>query len=68
MAPKRQKHTIIFVCFSNTCRSPMAEYLLRNKLETNGLGEKFRVVSRGLSDTVDPLNSHASFQGQKVRT
>lgn len=37
------KH-ILFVCTGNTCRSPMAEYLLRHKA-----GEKYEVKSAGLA-------------------
>ncbi|GGK25854.1 protein-tyrosine-phosphatase [Caldalkalibacillus thermarum] len=37
------KH-ILFVCTGNTCRSPMAEYLLRHKA-----GEQYEVKSAGLA-------------------
>lgn len=44
-APKRKK--IVFVCTGNTCRSPMAEVLLRNYIEKLGL-KGFTVKSAGL--------------------
>ncbi len=44
-APKRKK--IVFVCTGNTCRSPMAEILMKAKLA--GLGYKgFTVTSAGI--------------------
>lgn len=57
---------IIFVCVSNTCRSPMAEYLLRNKLEKLGIADRYVVKSRSLSTDYEPINSPASAQGVQV--
>ena len=37
----------MFVCTGNICRSAMAEYLLKNKLEKLGLQAKCEVVSAG---------------------
>jgi protein-tyrosine-phosphatase len=57
---------IIFVCVSNTCRSPMCEYLLRDKISTAGLAEQFRVASRSLSEDYEPQGSAPNEQGQLV--
>lgn len=57
---------IVFVCVSNTCRSPMCEYLLRDKLQKAGLAEEFTVVSRSLSEAYEPQGSPANEQGQLV--
>jgi hypothetical protein len=58
---------IVFVCVSNTCRSPMCEYLLRDKLQKAGVAEQFHVVSRSLSEAYEPQGSPANEQGQLVR-
>ena len=62
MAPK----IIIFVCVSNTCRSPMCEYMLREKLRAAGLSGEFIVASRSLTLDYEPEDSPANEQGQLV--
>lgn len=57
---------IIFVCVSNTCRSPMAEYLCRDILSRYGLDTEYTVVSRSLSTDYEPECSPASLQGIQV--
>ncbi|QPK82746.1 low molecular weight phosphotyrosine protein phosphatase [Corynebacterium qintianiae] len=39
---------IDFVCTGNICRSPMAEVIVRDKLEDAGLGNQVRVSSSGI--------------------
>ncbi len=57
-APKRKK--IVFVCTGNTCRSPMAEILLKGRLQTLGF-KGFTVTSAGIKakrgDTINPLSA-----------
>ena len=57
---------IIFVCTSNTCRSPMAEKFAGSWLIDRNLQSKYRVISRGLTDQYEPLNSPASLHGIEV--
>lgn len=38
---------VLFVCLGNICRSPMAEGLLRKKVEERGLADRFDVDSCG---------------------
>ncbi len=40
---------VMFVCTGNICRSAMAEYLLRDKVEKAGLSDKVFVCSSGIS-------------------
>ena len=56
MAKSKVKKKIVFVCTGNTCRSPMAEYLFREKITRLGL-TKLEISSVGLkaneSDTIN---------------
>ncbi len=40
---------ILFICHGNICRSPMAEYIMRDKLEKSGLGALVQVSSAATS-------------------
>ena len=57
-APKRKK--IVFVCTGNTCRSPMAELLLKRRLEALGL-KGYTVNSAGIrakkGDVINPKSA-----------
>ncbi len=59
MAKKNEKK-IIFVCTGNTCRSPMAEMLLRKALEERAL-QGFSVSSAGIAPRKgDEINSKSA--------
>lgn len=61
-----RKLLIIFVCTSNTCRSPMAEQFGKHWLDTNGLSDQFKVISRGITEDYEPENSPASENGKII--
>lgn len=49
--------TIVFVCTGNTCRSPMAEALMRAELAKRGVSAA--VTSAGLAAAGEPAADHA---------
>lgn len=42
------KHSVLFVCLGNICRSPAAEGILRGLAEGRGMGADFRIDSAGI--------------------
>ena len=38
-------HRILFVCHGNICRSPMAEFIMKQKVEERGIEEDFYIES-----------------------
>ena len=40
---------ILFICHGNICRSPMAEFVMRDMIEKAGLGDRFDVSSAATS-------------------
>ena len=38
---------ILFVCLGNICRSPMAEFVMKDLAEKAGLADQFRIESAG---------------------
>jgi protein-tyrosine phosphatase len=69
-------YRVIVVCTGNICRSPMGEFVLRERFEAAGLGERVVVDSAGTHSwevgnpadprTLDVLrrNGHADFGGR----
>ncbi len=41
---------VLFVCYGNICRSPMAEYYFRHLVEKDGLSDRITVASAAVSN------------------
>ena len=41
---------IMFVCHGNICRSPMAEFVMKDFVQKKGLSNQFYISSKGTSD------------------
>lgn len=42
-------HKILFICHGNICRSPMAEFLLKDIVKKRGLASEFEIASAATS-------------------
>ena len=54
---------IVFVCYGNTCRSPMAEYIFKYLVDQNNLNEYFNISSAGTSAfDIRPMSKYTKQQ------
>ena len=42
-------HRIMFVCHGNICRSPMAEFVMKDLVEKRGAADRFHIESAATS-------------------
>lgn len=45
---KKGKHTILFICLGNICRSPAAEGIMKSLVEKAGFQDEFEIDSAGI--------------------
>lgn len=45
-----RKIKILFVCHGNICRSPMAEFILKDMVQTRGIADEFYIASAATSN------------------
>lgn len=45
----RERTKILFVCHGNICRSPMAEFILKEMVRQRGIAEEFHIESAAVS-------------------
>ncbi|GBG97302.1 low molecular weight protein-tyrosine-phosphatase [Lactococcus termiticola] len=57
------KRKLLFVCLGNICRSPMAEFVMKDLAEKAGRAEDFEIESRGTSDWEHGNPIHKGTQG-----
>ncbi|CAL1541327.1 unnamed protein product [Lymnaea stagnalis] len=48
MASNKKKHSVLFVCFGNTCRSTMAEGIFQHLVKQRGISDKWIIDSAGI--------------------
>ena len=46
---KQPIHKILFICHGNICRSPMAEFVMKELVKNEGLEEQFEIASAATS-------------------
>lgn len=47
---KKKKHTVLFICLGNICRSPAAEGIMKAKVEERGLSDEFFIDSAAIGN------------------
>lgn len=55
-------YKVLFVCLGNICRSPMAEYVFRHRVQETGAGVRIESDSAGTSGWHDGENMHRGTQ------
>ena len=45
---KKGKHTVLFICLGNICRSPAAEGIMKSLVEKAGVQDEFEIDSAGI--------------------
>ncbi|MCR5675841.1 MAG: low molecular weight phosphotyrosine protein phosphatase [Lachnospiraceae bacterium] len=53
------KYRLLFVCHGNICRSPMAEFVMKDLVNRAGVADRFEIASAA-TDTDEIWNGHGS--------
>jgi len=53
------KYRLLFVCHGNICRSPMAEFYMKDLVNREGVADRFEIASAA-TDTDEIWNGHGS--------
>ena len=61
-------HRIMFVCHGNICRSPMAEFLLKDMIKKEGLADRFVIASAGTSreEIGNPVHQGTTYVNKRI--
>lgn len=68
--PEKKRHySVLFICWGNICRSPIAESVFRKLVEERGIADRWTVDSAGtgewnIGDPPDPRALEILRQGQ----
>ncbi len=65
--PARPQTGVLFVCYANICRSPLAEGIFRQEVERRGLAGRFAVDSAGVSAWEGSAPHHLSVEVAEER-
>ena len=57
-------HKILFVCHGNICRSPMAEFVMKDKVRKLGVEDRFEIASAATS--TEELGNPVYFGTKKI--
>lgn len=74
MEKKHKPYKILFVCLGNICRSPSAEAVMKQCVQSAGLEEQFQIDSAGLiayheGEQADPrMRAHAARRGYQLNS
>ncbi len=55
---------IMFVCYGNICRSPMAEFIMKDMVKKRGVADKFYIVSSATS--YEEIGSSVHYGTRKI--
>ena len=57
-------HKILFVCYGNICRSPMAEFIMKDLVEKKGVKDDFYIASAATA--YDEIGSSVHYGTRKI--